>query len=69
MAVFSICCWCSGEQIMMVWFGLIGIVASIRCCNIVLPAMGWSDLGRDDLIRDPSPAAKITTDTFILFNN
>ncbi len=54
---------------MMVWFGLIGIVASIRCCNIALPAIGWSDLGRDDLIRDPSPAAKITTDTFILFNN
>ena len=52
---------------MMVWFGLIGIVASIRCCNIALPAIGWSDLGRDDLIRDPSPAAKITTDTFILF--
>ena len=47
---------------MMVWFGLIGIVASIRCCNIALPAIGWSDLGRDDLIRDPSPAAKITTD-------
>jgi hypothetical protein len=29
--------------------------------------MGWSDLGRDDLIRDPSPAAKITIDVFILF--
>ena len=39
------------------------------CPSMVLPARNCKDFGRLELIRVPSPAAKITTEAFISMLN